>query len=174
MKKQFITEATRLQKLAGIINESKINENQERMGIFDDIDDDLENEIDPIGYLDDIIKYCEEQKQFYSEEDELNENKGEFNISNHKEEALSILNQFVDEFRDQFEFIPDLNNYNIDDSDNSLNVDELGSVFLIPNGSSLPNNIKQYIGSSKNGEVNDNGSVWKKYPKDGYYYIAMS
>ena len=55
------------------ISEGPLEEIKERMGIYDDIDADLENEIDPIGYLQDIIKYCEEQIQFYSEEDSLDE-----------------------------------------------------------------------------------------------------
>ena len=68
MKKQFIAETARMQKLAGIITESQINQNQERMGIFDDIDADLENEPDPVGYLEEIIKYCQQLIQFENED----------------------------------------------------------------------------------------------------------
>ena len=57
-----------MQKLAGIITESQINQTQERMGIFDDIDADLENEPDPVGYLEEIIKYCQQLIQFENED----------------------------------------------------------------------------------------------------------
>jgi hypothetical protein len=48
--KQFLAEGTLLKE-------------EYRMGIFDDIDDDLMDEEDPIGYLEAIIKYCKIQLQ---------------------------------------------------------------------------------------------------------------
>ena len=27
---------------------------------------------------------------------------------------------------------------------------------------------------SNNGEMNEDGATWKKYPKNGYYYIVVS
>ncbi len=113
-------------------------------------------------------------KSYLAEGKLLKEEQEGFNINNHQKEALDVLNQFVDEFIDIFEFIPDLNNYHIDDNNNSLNVDELGSVFLIPDGSSIPEELKGYMMDSNDGEINDNGVTWKKYPKNGYYYIAIA
>ncbi len=52
------------------------------------------------------------------------------NISLHKEEAKRFLEKFVDDNKDKFEFIPDLETGYIDANDNSYNVDELASIFL--------------------------------------------
>ena len=106
----------------------------------------------------------------------LNESNGDYKIDQYKEEALDILNDFIDEFEPKglFEFIPDLENYNIDSSTNSLNIEEFGSVYLIPNEGPVPNEVKEFMMDSNNGEMNDDGPTWKKYPKDGYYYIVMS
>jgi hypothetical protein len=106
----------------------------------------------------------------------LNESNGDYKIDQYKEEALDVLNDFIDEFESKglFEFIPDLKNYNIDPSTNSLNIEEFGSVYLIPNEGPVPNEVKEFIMDSNNGEMNDDGPTWKKYPKDGYYYIVMS
>jgi hypothetical protein len=97
-------------------------------------------------------------------------------IEDHKDEALEAVNKFIDEFESQglFEFIPDLNNYEIDSSTNSLNIDELGSVYLISNEGPVPNEVKELMMDSNNGEINKNGATWKKYPKNGYYYIVVS
>ena len=51
-------------------------------------------------------------------------------ISSHEEEAKSFLKQFIDDNKDEFEFIPDLETGYIDAKDNSYNVDELASIFL--------------------------------------------
>jgi hypothetical protein len=51
-------------------------------------------------------------------------------ISSHEEEAKSFLKQFIDDNKDEFEFIPDLETGRIDAEDNSYNVDELASIFL--------------------------------------------
>ena len=108
-------------------------------------------------------------------ESKLNEAK-EILIEDHKDEALEAVNKFIDEFESQglFEFIPDLNNYEIDSSTNSLNIDELGSVYLISNEGPVPNEVKELMMDSNNGEINKNGATWKKYPKNGYYYIVVS
>lgn len=105
----------------------------------------------------------------------LNENK-EISIEDHEDEALETVNEFIDEFESQglFEFIPDLDNYEIDSSTNSLNIDELGSVFLISNKGPVPNEVKELMMDSNNGEMNEEGATWKKYPMDGYYYIVVS
>jgi hypothetical protein len=97
-------------------------------------------------------------------------------IEDHKDEALEAVNKFIDEFKSQglFEFIPDLNNYEIDSFTNSLNIDELGSVYLISNEGPVPNEVKELMMDSNNGEINKNGATWKKYPKNGYYYIVVS
>jgi len=51
------------------LDENALKENvMERMGIFDDIDADLENEEEPVEYLKDIIKYCEQQIEMYSDD----------------------------------------------------------------------------------------------------------
>jgi hypothetical protein len=108
---------------------------------------------------------------------ESNLNEAEENeIEDHKDEALEAVNKFIDEFESQglFEFIPDLNNYEIDSSTNSLNIDELGSVYLISNEGPVPNEVKELMMDSNNGEINKNGATWKKYPKNGYYYIVVS
>lgn len=106
-------------------------------------------------------------------ESQLNEN---IEISDYEQEALSTLEEFIDEFEPQglFEFIPSLENYHIDPSTNSLNVDELGSVYLIPNEGPIPNEVKEFMNESGDGEINEYGPTWKKYPKNGYYYIVMS
>ena len=105
----------------------------------------------------------------------LNENK-EISIEDHEDEALETFNEFIDEFEPQglFEFIPDLDNYEIDSSTNSLNIDELGSVYLISNEGSVPNEVKELMMDSNNGEINEEGATWKKYPENGYYYIVVS
>ena len=51
-------------------------------------------------------------------------------ISSHKEEAKRFLEKFIDDNKDEFEFIPDLETGYIDAKDNSYNVDELASIFL--------------------------------------------
>jgi hypothetical protein len=123
-----------------------------------------------------------EAKEMYAQkygssfgESKLNEAK-EILIEDHKDEALEAVNKFIDEFESQglFEFIPDLNNYEIDSSTNSLNIDELGSVYLISNEGPVPNEVKELMMDSNNGEINKNGATWKKYPKNGYYYIVVS
>ena len=100
----------------------------------------------------------------------------EISIEDHKDEALEAVNEFIDEFESQglFEFIPDLDNYEIDSSTNSLNIDELGSVYLISNEGSVPNEVKELMMDSNNGEINEEGATWKKYSKNGYYYIVVS
>jgi hypothetical protein len=100
----------------------------------------------------------------------------EISIENHKDEALETISEFIDEFEPQglFEFIPDLDNYEIDSSTNSLNVDELGSVYLISNEGPIPSEVKELMMDSNNGEMNEYGATWKKYPKRGYYYIVVS
>jgi len=105
----------------------------------------------------------------------LNEEE-KISIEDHKDEALEAVNKFIDEFKSQglFEFIPDLNNYEIDSSTNSLNIDELGSVYLISNEGPVPNEVKELMKDSNNGEMNEEGATWKKYPKNGYYYIVVS
>ena len=55
-------------------------------------------------------------------------------ISSHKEEAISFLEEFIDDNEDKFEFIPDLETGYIDEDDNSYNVDELASIFHLPKG----------------------------------------
>ena len=100
----------------------------------------------------------------------------EISIENHKDEALETISEFIDEFEPQglFEFIPDLDNYEIDSSTNSLNIDELGSVYLISNEGPIPSEVKELMMDSNNGEMNEDGATWKKYPKRGYYYIVVS
>ena len=51
-------------------------------------------------------------------------------ISSHKKEAKRFLEKFIDDNKDEFEFIPDLETGYIDAKDNSYNVDELASIFL--------------------------------------------
>jgi len=51
-------------------------------------------------------------------------------ISSHKEEAKRFLEKFIDDNKDAFEFIPDLETGYINTKDNSYNVDELASIFL--------------------------------------------
>ena len=53
------------------------------------------------------------------------------NISSYEEEAKSFLEKFVNDNEDEFEFIPDMSKGYINAKDNSYNVDELASVFLI-------------------------------------------
>ena len=54
------------------------------------------------------------------------------NISSpeNKKEAKHFLEKFIDDNKDEFEFIPDLETGRIDAEDNSYNVDELASIFL--------------------------------------------
>jgi len=51
-------------------------------------------------------------------------------ISSHKEEAKRFLEKFIDDNKDAFEFIPNLETGYINTKDNSYNVDELASIFL--------------------------------------------
>lgn len=99
----------------------------------------------------------------------------QYEIGKYKDEALATFEEFITEFEDQglFEFIPDLENYNIDPSTNSLNIEELGSIYLIPNEGPIPSEVEDFTMDSSDGEMNENGATWKKYPKDGYYYIVM-
>jgi hypothetical protein len=95
-------------------------------------------------------------------------------IKNKKDEALNVLEEFIEEFKPMglFEFIPDLEHHNINNNTNSLHVEELGSVYLISNNESVSDEIKDIIISSGDGEFNENGITWKKYHKKGYYYIV--
>jgi hypothetical protein len=98
-----------------------------------------------------------------------------FKISKYKEEALSALNDFADELESEgmFEFIPDLEDYEIDPQTNSIYIEEFGSVYLVPNEGPIPSELKEYMSESGNGEINEDGASWKKYPKNGYYYIVV-
>jgi hypothetical protein len=98
-----------------------------------------------------------------------------FNISNYKEEALSVLNDFAGELEDQgfFEFIPDLENYEVDSNTNSLYVEEFGAVYLVPNEGPIPSELEEYMSESGDGEANENGASWKRYNKNGYYYVVV-
>jgi hypothetical protein len=100
----------------------------------------------------------------------------QYKIDKYKDEALATFEEFITEFEEQglFEFIPDLENYNIDPSTNSLNIEELGSIYLIPNEGPIPSEVEDLTMDSGDGEMNENGATWKKYPKNGYYYIVMS
>lgn len=74
MKRKLITEEikrvkfqnNRMLKLAGLIKEN-INEEEQRMGILDNIDDDCAEmgTEDCILYLQDVIDYCEKEKKDY-------------------------------------------------------------------------------------------------------------
>jgi hypothetical protein len=98
-----------------------------------------------------------------------------FKIGKHKEEALSALKDFAYEleFEDMFEFIPDLENYKVDPQTNSIYIEEFGSVYLIPNEGPVPSELEEYMSESGDGEINQDGPSWKKYPKNGYYYIVV-
>jgi hypothetical protein len=103
-----------------------------------------------------------------------------FNISNYKEEALSVLNDFTGELEGQgfFEFIPDLENYRlenykVDNNTNSLYVEEFGAVYLVPNEGPIPSELEEYMSESSDGEANENGASWKRYNKNGYYYVVV-
>jgi hypothetical protein len=98
-----------------------------------------------------------------------------FNISNYKEEALSVLNDFAGELEDQgfFEFIPDLENYKVDNNTNSLYVEEFGAVYLVSNEGPVPSELEEYMSESSDGEANENGASWKRYNKNGYYYVVV-
>jgi len=112
----------------------------------------------------------------YNQKKSLIENiNPEFEISKHKEEALSVLNDFADELlpQDFFEFIPDLENYEIDPQTNSIHIEEFGSVYLVPNEGPVPSDVEECMSESSDGEINDNGASWKKYPKNGYYYVVV-
>ena len=50
------------------------NEEEFRMGIFDDIDGDLMEEEDKVGYLEAIIKYCTSEIDSIKNQEDLNEN----------------------------------------------------------------------------------------------------
>jgi hypothetical protein len=65
-----------------------LKEEEYRMGIFDDIDADLIEEEDPIGYLEAIIKYCNEEIQ------QILNNKGQ-DLSENSELELTPLQQYV-------------------------------------------------------------------------------
>jgi hypothetical protein len=98
-----------------------------------------------------------------------------FNISNYKKEALSVLNDFAGELEDQgfFEFIPDLENYEVDSNTNSLYIEEFGAVYLVPNEGPIPSELEEYMSESSDGEANENGASWKRYNKNGYYYVVV-
>ena len=98
-----------------------------------------------------------------------------FNISNYKEEALSVLNDFAGELEDQgfFEFIPDLENYEVDSNTNSLYIEEFGAVYLVPNEGPIPSELEEYMSESSDGKANENGASWKRYNKNGYYYVVV-
>jgi hypothetical protein len=121
----------------------------------------------------DYKKYLAEGKLL---KENISKDVKEISIENHKDEALETISEFIDEFEPQglFEFIPDLDNYEIDSSTNSLNIDELGSVYLISNEGPIPSEVKELMMDSNNGEMNEDGATWKKYPKRGYYYIVFS
>ena len=106
----------------------------------------------------------------------LNEENNDYKISNYKKEALDTVDDFIEEFepQDLFEFIPNLEDYNINPSTNSLDIEEFGSIYLIPNEGPIPDEVKKFMMDSNDGEINDNGPTWKKYPKNGYYYIVVA
>ena len=134
---------------------------------------------DEIGSYDDVPEFESEDPAevaaFLKKNESLNENE-KISIENHKDEALETISDFIEEFEPQglFEFIPSLDNYEIDSSTNSINIDELGSVYLIPNKGPIPSKVKELMMDSNNGEMNEDGATWKKYPKNGYYYIVVS
>ena len=134
---------------------------------------------DEIGSYDDVPEFESEDPAevaaWLKQNESLNENE-KISIENHKDEALETISDFIEEFEPQglFEFIPSLDNYEIDSSTNSINIDELGSVYLIPNKGPVPNEVKELMMDSNNGEMNEDGATWKKYPKNGYYYIVVS
>jgi hypothetical protein len=99
----------------------------------------------------------------------------EFEIGKYKKEALSALNDFANKLESEgmFEFIPDLENYEIDPQTNSIYIEEFGSVYLVPNEGPVPSELKEYMSESGDGEINENGASWKKYPKNGYYYVVV-
>ena len=89
------------------------------------------------------------------------------NISSHKEEAKRFLEKFVDDNKDKFEFIPDLETGYIDANDNSYNVDELASIFLdigqdIPRGT----HNQKYKGEGGTYVVVSEGVVKENYKND--------
>jgi len=94
------------------------------------------------------------------------------NIENYKEEALQTIEEFINEFSEIFEFIPSLDDYEINLTNNSLSVDDGPIIYLIYNGQSIPEN-EDILEDSGDGELNYDGPTWKKYPKGGYYYIVM-
>ena len=93
-------------------------------------------------------------------------------IEDYKEEALYTIEEFINEFSEAFEFIPDINNYEINLTNNSLSVYDGPIIYLIYNGQSIPEN-EDVLEDSGDGELNLDGTTWKKYPKGGYYYIVM-
>lgn len=97
----------------------------------------------------------------------LNEDK-KISIEDHKDEALEIVDEFIDEYKSEFEFIPNTNDYTVDKENNGLNIEELGSIYLIPNNSPIPSYVQKLIDERK-----DTEGIWKKYQKDGYYYIVI-
>jgi len=178
--KQQLNEIKRMQQLAGVKSDlSGIKDDTWRTStedIYFYIDQDLGamDEKFRTKYLKDIINYCQSKiVEDNLKETQLNEAK---DINQHKEEALDVVNDFIDEFEPQglFEFIPDLENYNIDPSTNSLSIEEFASVYLIPNKGPIPNEVKEFMADSNDGEINEEGPTWKKYPKGEYYYIVMS
>lgn len=86
-KKKILFQNNRMLKLAGLIKENINEEEEQRMGILDDIDNDIENsdmdEKDCVLYLEDIITYCQKLKKEYVEKtyddvlskDEVDENR---------------------------------------------------------------------------------------------------
>jgi hypothetical protein len=94
-------------------------------------------------------------------------------IEDYKEEALHTIVEFINEFPELFEeFIPSLDSYEINLTNNSLSVYDGPIIYLIYNGQSIPEN-KDVLEDSGDGELNLDGTTWKKYPKGGYYYIVM-
>lgn len=104
---------------------------------------DEEEKVDEIGNFHDPRMSSGNFDHLTPEKEEKEETNEEFNrfrklagiplkedISSHKEEAKRFLEKFIDDNKDAFEFIPDLETGYIDADDNSYNVDELASIFL--------------------------------------------
>ena len=113
------------------------------------MDPGLEEAARDLGYLDEIGNFHDPRMSsgnfdhLTPEKEEKEETNEEFNrfrklagiplkedISSHKEEAKRFLEKFIDDNKDAFEFIPDLETGYINTKDNSYNVDELASIFL--------------------------------------------
>ena len=104
---------------------------------------DEEEKVDEIGNFHDPRMSSGNFDHLTPEKEEKEETNEEFNrfrklagiplkedISSHKEEAKRFLEKFIDDNKDAFEFIPDLETGYINTKDNSYNVDELASIFL--------------------------------------------